>query len=270
MFHIDWDYQWMIHQIMTDGEVVQGRNSEVKKLRNLSLEITSTPLISIRRTAWKNCLREMEWFLSGSNNINNLHGSVRHWWKPWADERGFVPNNYAVQLRNFHGKFNSVDQVQYLIESVKDEPTSRRNVITTWNTADMLNPNTLITNCHGSLIVADVDNDNKLHLTMIQRSADMMLGVPHNMLQYWAFLMYLAHQTGREVGSLHWQGVNCHIYKAHYDAANEISDKIKNTDKKIITPNLIYTPTSDEFKADDFSLDKEYEPVIKSSLELIV
>lgn len=267
MFHIDWDYSYLLFQIMQDGILVNTRNSEVKRLRNLRLEITSTPLISIRRTAWKNALREMEWFLSGSNNINNLHEKVHHWWEPWADEKGKILNNYGEQFRAFSGFNSCVDQIQYMIDTLKTSSNSRRNVITTWNTADMLDENTPITNCHGSLIQAFVENE-AVHLTMYQRSADMILGVPHNFIQYWALLMYLAHSSGKEVGSLTWLGGDCHIYKPHYDMANKIEQEIKK--HKYNTPQLVYTPTSDEFRASDFFLDRDYKSVIKSNLELIV
>jgi thymidylate synthase len=209
----------------------------------------------------------MEWFMSGSNKIEDLHDKVKPWWKSWADSRGTIKNNYSKQFRDFHGRVSKIDQIQYLIESIKKDPFSRRHVITSWNTADMAHQSTLLTNCHGSLIQAFVSQDGWLDLTMYQRSADMILGVPHNLIQYWAFLLYLANKTGYTPRSFNWIGGDCHIYKSHYEATREILATYTN---QIETPVLTYNASSDTFKADDFMLLGEYEPIIKKSLELIV
>lgn len=264
MNKINKTYQNMILNIMSLGDEIQGRNSITKRLNSLQATFTSTPLISIRSTAWKNAIREFEWMLSGSSNINDLHNNVKHWWEPWADDEGEITFNYGKQFRSFEGSSSEMDQIQYLIDNIKNNPYSRRNVITTWNTTEMtMAP---IANCHGSLITATVDSKDKLHLTMVQRSADMILGVPHNWVQYWAFLLYLAHHCNKNIGSFHWYGVDCHIYKDHYQVAN----KIINTNSDIDSPKLIYTPTSKEFKADDFSLDSKYNSIIKDRIKMVV
>jgi thymidylate synthase len=231
---------------------------------------TRTPLIAIRRTAWKSALREFEWFMSGSNNIKDLHPSVHKWWEPWANLEGNIVNNYSQQFKKFHGRLDSpiIDQVEYLKESIVEHPYSRRAVITTWNTADMVSLATPITNCHGTTIQAFVEpRDNTLHLTMYQRSSDMVLGLPHNLIQYWAFLQYLAHHGGRGVGSFTWIGGDCHIYDNHVDMAKRmISESIEPLEEI----ELVYNPTSEEFLADDFTLSAKYDPIIKESLEMTV
>jgi thymidylate synthase len=257
----------MLSTIMNFGDDINTRNSVTRRYLHLSTRFDSTPLISVRKTAWKLALREFEWFLSGSNNINDLHPSVRHWWQPWADSNGLIANNYSIQFRDFVGHHGSVDQVKYLIDGIKYHPYSRRNIITTWNTSDMINQSTPITNCHGSLISAFVQPDKSLHLSMVQRSSDMVLGMPHNWIQYWAFLMYLAKRSDTAVGSLIWTGEDCHIYQNHEDAASKI---ISSDLSAIKTPNLIYRPTSEDFKADDFSLDSEYKPLISEKLVMTI
>lgn len=277
--NIDQQFCKLLEDIMNNGKVITARNSLTKRKINQSVTFDSTPLISIRRTAWKNALREFEWFMSGSNNIQDLHEKVRKWWEPWANGEGKIISNYSKQFRNFDGyvqltNYNldgdvGVDQIKYMIETLKNHPNSRRNVITTWNTAEMVSPHTPITNCHGTVIQAFVDPaSDKIDLSMYQRSSDMVLGLPHNFIQYWAFLHYLAHQSGRKVGSFHWMGGDCHIYEDHIDMAVKMMYNKKLAE--IETPQLIYTPTSDDFKADDFSLDKEYKPLIKQSLKMSV
>lgn len=254
------------------GTTVSSRNASINRLLNLSSTFNQTPLVTIRRTAWKNALREMEWFLSGSSDIADLHPKVHSWWKPWANSLGFISNNYSKQFRRFRGsKGATLDQVQYMIDTLKDSPGSRRNVITTWNTADMVSPDTPITNCHGTVIQAFVNpNDNTVHLTMYQRSADMMLGVPHNWIQYWAFMLYISHLSGRNPGSLTWIGGDCHVYPDHIEMVDKLEKEMVKLDDSHKVPNLIYNPTSHDFKADDFTLDSYYNPVVKKSLKMTV
>lgn len=254
--------------ILNTGSSISTRNSLTKRARNLTANFFSTPLISIRKTAWKNALREMEWFLSGSNNIKDLHPSVHSWWIPWVDQNGNIANNYSVQFRSFVGRDQTLDSLEYLTYGIKNHPFSRRNVITTWNTADMASNKTSITNCHGSLIQALVEpTDKTLHLTMVQRSADMVLGVPHNWIQYWALMLYLSHHANCKVGSLFWHGVDCHIYEDHEEAASQIIQLDKT---QITTPQLHYSGSSQLFKADDFYLVDDYKPIIKQKLNMTV
>ena len=274
MSQVDENYKYILNKIICEGETISGRNGDTESLLGQRLVFYGTPLVSVRRTAWKLALREFEWFLSGSNDINDLHESVRHWWEPWANESGYIHNNYSKQFRDFAGHghnggaryCDSTDQVQYLIDQLKNDPHSRRNVITTWHTHDMVSPKTPITNCHGSMIQVRVNSSNEIDMIMYQRSADMILGVPHNWIQYHAFMLYLAHQSGRKVGSFTWLGGDCHIYEEHLDIAEEIID----TDTgDVTTPELIYTPTSNDFKADDFKV-TGYKPILKKSPKMVV
>jgi thymidylate synthase len=263
--NVDGGFQLLLEDIMLNGEEINTRNSLCKRIFNQKIVFDSTPLVSVRRTAWLSAIKEMEWFLSGSSNINDLHESVRKWWQPWTNKNGEIHNNYSKQFRYFTDDL--FDQIAYLQNAIKNHPYGRRSVITTWNTAEMASSKTSITNCHGSLIQAFVDNNNKLHLTMYQRSSDMVLGLPHNWIQYWAMLQWLAHNAGRDVGTLTWLGGDCHIYECHFEAANEI---INVGTSNIQTPKLIYSPSSKDFKASDFSLEKEYAPIIKKSLPMVV
>lgn len=269
---VDQIFAGLLDSILTEGREIDTRNSITKRKINLSATFNETPLIQVRTTAWKNALREMEWFLSGSNNIKDLHPSVHSWWTPWADKIGRVANNYSTQFRKFYGNGRTVDQIDYMIETLQAHPNSRRNVITTWNTADMTSTLTPITNCHGTVIQAFVEPDNSLHLTMYQRSADMVLGVPHNWIQYWALLIYLAHRSGRKIGSFTWHGGDCHIYQDHIEMAQKIVNHMNHVipESSFSTPNLIYTPSGEDFKADDFILDARYDSFFKERLKMTV
>jgi thymidylate synthase len=220
----------------------------------------------------------MEWFLSGSNLVADLPESVQKWWTPWANEHGCVANNYSSQFRAFAGAPNGdhvayCDQIEYLIESLKSHPNSRRAVITSWNTADMASSHTPITNCHGTVIQCFVDSRDNVDMFMYQRSADMVVGTPHNWIQYWALLQYLAHRAGRQPGKFTWMGGDCHIYEDHVDLVKRMLEVCNEDDDALgptASPQLIYTPSSDEFLASDFSLDAPYAPAITESAKMVV
>lgn len=273
MNKVDDIYKDLLKQILEDGEEVETRNSKVLRKINLTATFKQTPLISVRKTAWKSALREWEWFMSGSSNVKNLHKSVQKWWKPWASEDGHVWNNYGRQFRAYfgwdcdEGDSGCIDQIQFMIDTLKNHPNSRRNVITTWNTFEMNLDITPITSCHGTVIQCIVDTKNKIHMTMYQRSNDMILGYPHNIIQYWAFLMYLASKTGREVGTFTHHIFDAHIYEDHIELAKKIVDSDLTLAK---TPELIYNKTSEEFEMENFSLEGEYKPLITESVEMIV
>jgi len=271
---IDEDYAFNLSAILNLGEEVHTRNGTTKSLINQQITCHTAPLISIRRTAWKNALREFEWFLSGSNNIVDLHPSVQPWWKPWADEDGFLPFNYGYQFTKRLGEEEPANQIEYLINTIKSNAFSRRAVISTWDTEDMSNPECPLTNCHGTVIQAFERRGGVLDLSVYQRSADMMLGVPHNLIQYWAFLMYLCHVCVKDVGTFRWIGGDCHIYEEHFSAAREVVEGVERLDELDAplpqTPKLHYKPSSDKFLADDFYLKGEYNPILKYSLPLIV
>lgn len=270
---IDSIYAGLIDNILTNGETIKTRNSVCKRLHSIAYSFSQTPLVSIRKTAWKNALREWEWFMSGSCHVDDLPESVRNWWKPWANEFGLVRYNYSEQFLGSMGADNrEVDQISYLVHGIIKHPYSRRNVITTWNTADMTNTDCKITNCHGTVIQAFVSEDGTLDLTTYQRSADVICGLPHNWIQYWAFLNWLAIRTDKRIGSLNWIGGDIHIYESHIPLARKILDNQYNIVAPI--PELHYyisgSDPSWDFKADDFGLRGDYVPLILDKAEMIV
>ena len=267
---VDTVYAALLDRILTTGQEVVTRNARVKRTFAEKVVFASTPLVAARKTAWRNCLREWEWFMSGSENINDLHPSVRPSWAPWADADGWIANNYGVQLRFFVGHYGhngAVDQIAAMVDGVRNHPFSRRNVITTWNTADMLASETTITNCHGTVIQAFVTADDSLHLVTYQRSADVVCGLPHNWIQYWAFLLWLANRSGRTPGTLTWLGGDVHVYEQHWDLAREIIAAVPQCSP---TPQLVYVPTDEDFRTDDFTLSGEYWPVVVKRAEMVV
>lgn len=164
-----------------------------------------------------------------------------------------------------------VDQIANLIDGIIHHPHGRRHVITTWVphhvAAGLINP----TNCHNTVTQLFVRGD-ALNMRTYQRSADVVCGVPHNWIQQWAFLMWLARRTGKAVGWLQWEGGDCHVYETHLRLAQKIyhltEDYIDGMGKE--PPQLVYMPTSDEFLADNFTLSGPYDPLITERAEMVV
>jgi thymidylate synthase len=291
MMAIDADYAGLLCRLLAEGSRVQTRNSPVRRLFGVTLRFDSTPLVAARKTAWKTGLRELEFFLSGSSNLNDAHPSIRPWWRPWADEHGDIWAGYGEQLRRqtmvdpdtgFAGEF---DQVAYLVEGVRHHPFSRRNAISTWYTPEMAHPDCPVTNCWWTTLQAFVEPSDaspggaaggglkrlkrlKLHLVTYQRSADVMVGLPVNWLQAWAFLLWLAHHTGRGVGTLTWVGGDVHLYDRHEALARRVIDAAPGCPP---TPHLVYRGTADRFRADDFTLNgPPYRPALTDRAEMVV
>lgn len=241
-------YRNLLASVMS-GEQVTTRNSGVYRRYDLpEFTIDKVPLITARRTAWRKALRELEWFLSGDPKCPP---ELLDWWAGQLDPDGCYVGGYGQQWRGHY------DQINGVIEALRKHPYSRRHVLTTWNPGDMAvitehnhNPNTPTT-CHGTMVQLFVSGDT-LHMHHYQRSSDMLLGLPHNLMQYWALLVYLAHRAGLGVGTITYKLGDAHIYDepSHLQAADEII----SADVLDYTGELIYYPTSEEFVATDFTL----------------
>ena len=262
----DIEYREIIREIVHRGDFVESRNSPVKSLIDCRhIVFRETPLVTWRKTAWKKAIREMEWFMSGDSLCPD---ELRDWWDGQLNRDGRYIGGYGDQLRSLsedHMVDSGFDQVRYLLEGLRDHKNSRRLVISTWNTKDMseitsYNDNQKTpTNCHGSIIQCHV-RDSKLHMTQYQRSADILLGVPHNWIQYFSLLLYLSHWSELEAGSLRWIFGDVHLYQeeSHIECAKQIMQyPVRFIDKP---PKLVYNPTVSwtgaipEFKASDFAM----------------
>lgn len=262
MQNTDTVYQNILNDVLMLGDPVPSRNHPSLSIIDLNPVIFNTfPLVTLRKTAWKMALREMEWFLSGDTRCPD---ELLTWWDVQLDPGQCYQFGYSHQLRHFDkgrlgafGLKDGFDQVESFIDNIIDDPLSRRHIMTTWNPFDMENITLAnenkksIATCHGTIIQGFVRNDT-LSLTVYQRSADMLLGVPHNWVQWWGFLLWAANQTELGVGSLRWVFGDAHIYldPSHLDTVQDILD----SDCQHSDVSLCYEPTTDAFKADDFQV----------------
>ena len=256
-------YRDAIRWITLHGQSITARNALTQSSIDLPPMIfDATPLVTLRRTAWQKAIREMEWFLSGDAKCPD---DLLDWWAGQLNPNGEYLRGYGSQWRQWHGFY---DQIGPLIFGLMQHPTSRRHILTTWNPLDMFNitrlnanPNTPTT-CHSTVIQWFV-RGGALHLSSYQRSADMLLGLPHNLIQSWALLLWIARQAGLQSGTMRWIVGDGHIYQehSHLQAVFELLQEETRVDTH--APELIYQGgVGDDFRAADFEMMGEIpEPV---------
>lgn len=172
------------------------------------------PLITTKRVHFKSVAYELLWFLRGEGNTKYLTENGVTIWDEWADANGDLGPVYGVQWRSWPTPNGGhIDQISNVIEQLKQNPDSRRHLVSAWNVAEL--DEMALMPCHAffQFYVAD----GKLSCQLYQRSADMFLGVPFNIASYALLTMMVAQQTGLELGEFIWTGGDCHIYDNHVD-----------------------------------------------------
>ena len=189
------------------------------------------PLLTTKEISWKNIVIENLWFLSGETNIELLQKHQCKFWDPWADPDGYVPSAYGNLWRSFPVPNGSGmrpnDQIAWVIEQIKQNPMSRRHVVSAWAPGNA--QNSALPPCH-AFWVLNVQNDDDgepilcLHLT--QRSADVAIGVPYNIAGYAFILELFSHLTGIRAGIFAHTLIDAHVYTAKFDGAMANYDHI--------------------------------------------
>ena len=212
------------------------------------------PLLTTKKLHLKSIIHELLWFLNGDTNTKYLQDNGVRIWNEWADENGDLGHIYGYQWRSWPDyKGGHIDQISEVIETIKNNPDSRRIIVSAWNVADL--PNMNLPPCHAffQFYVAD----GKLSLQLYQRSADTFLGVPFNIASYALLLMMVAQVTGLEVGDfVHTLG-DAHIYNNHFE---QIQEQLSREPRKL--PRMVINPEVKsifDFKYEDFTLE-DYDP----------
>ncbi len=176
------------------------------------------PVVTTKKLHLRSIIHELLWFLSGDSNISYLKDNGVTIWDKWADDNGELGPVYGVQWRNWRvpdgGK---IDQISELVERLRQNPDSRRHLVSAWNVAEV--PNMALPPCHCmfQFYVAD----GKLSCQLYQRSADIFIGVPFNVASYALLTHMLAQQADLKVGEFIWTGGDCHLYLNHMQQADE-------------------------------------------------
>jgi thymidylate synthase len=174
------------------------------------------PLITTKKIHLKSVIYELLWFINGDSNIDFLKNNGVSIWDEWADASGNLGRIYGVQWRSWKKNDNShVDQLKNLMESLKNNPNSRRHIVSAWNVGEI--DEMALPPCH-CLFQFYLAN-NKLSCQLYQRSADAFLGVPFNIASYSLLMHMVAHVLNFEVGDFVYTVGDLHLYKNHIDQA---------------------------------------------------
>lgn len=234
--HPEKQYLTIIKEICLTGNKIEGRNgftySKNGASMYFSLEHNTIPIMTTKKVAIKTCLKELLWFLSGSTNNEILNNQNVHIWDQNAETSKDLGPIYGHQWRHFNAPYldcdtdysnQGIDQIQYIIDCLKDpvKKYSRRLVLSSWNPCQ-LNQMSLPP-CH-ILMQFNVAND-ELSCSLYQRSADLGLGVPFNILSYCALTHLIAHHCHLKAKEFIYHIGNAHIYDDHYDALLEQVEK---------------------------------------------
>ena len=222
------------------------------------------PLVTTKKLHLKSIIHELLWFINGETNIKYLRDNGVKIWDAWADESGNLGPVYGSQWRNWNNE--KIDQISQLIDLIKNNPESRRMLVSAWNPSvlpdtkksfseNVMNGKAALPPCH-AFFQFYVSN-NKLSCQLYQRSADIFLGVPFNIASYALFTHMIAHVCNLDVGDFVHTFGDAHIYSNHTE---QIELQLSRKPRKLPTLNIkrkvgsIY-----DFKFEDFEI-INYDP----------
>lgn len=220
---IDDQYERLLKDALLHGEPRHDRTGVGTRSvfgRQLRYDLSrGFPRITTKYVPMKPVKAELLWFLRGEQNIDWLRLLDVHIWDDWADENDSVGPIYGPQWRSWIDNDGmAIDQIKRLTHGLKNDPHSRRHLVSAWNVGDL--PRMALAPCH-AFFQCYVSNDRRLSLQVYQRSADLFLGVPFNIASYALLTHMLAQQTDLSVGELIWTGGDCHIYDNHQTVVEE-------------------------------------------------
>lgn len=212
------------------------------------------PLVTTKKLHLRSIIHELLWFIKGDSNIKYLKENGVRIWDEWADENGDLGPIYGVQWRSWPKSDGStVDQLSQVINTIKNNPDSRRIIISAWNVGEI--ENMALPPCHTlfQFYVAD----SKLSCQLYQRSADVFLGVPFNIASYALFTMMIAQVCDLEAGDFVHTFGDAHLYSNHMEqAALQLSRDPRPLPQMKINPEI---KNIFDFKYEDFEL-VNYDP----------
>lgn len=222
------------------------------------------PMVTTKKCHLKSIILELLWFLKGSGNVKYLQENGVRIWNEWADENGDLGPVYGVQWRSWKGADGRThDQIKEVVESIKNNPTSRRLLVNAWNVGEL--DNMALPPCH--MMFQFYVSKGKLSCQLYQRSADIFLGVPFNIASYSLLTMMMAQVTGLEPGEFIHTFGDAHIYKNHFEQVEtQLSREPKSLPTMKINPDV---KNIDDFSFEDFELlNYEFHPHIPGKVSV--
>jgi len=222
------------------------------------------PLLTTKKLHLKSIIYELLWFLKGDSNIRYLTDHGVHIWDEWADASGELGPVYGSQWRRWKGPDGQVvDQIMNLIEQIKDNPSSRRLIVSAWNPTEV--DRMALPPCHSlfQFYIAD----GKISCQLYQRSADVFLGVPFNIASYALLTMMVAQVTGYTPGEFIHTFGDVHLYLNHMEQA-----KLQLSREPYPLPLMVLNPEVQsifDFQYEDFTLTNyQAHPHIKAEVSV--
>ncbi len=213
------------------------------------------PLVTTKQLHLRSIIHELLWFLRGDTNIAYLREHGVTIWDEWADADGNLGPVYGAQWRSWPAPGGGeIDQIERAIELLRNEPDSRRIIVSAWNVAEL--PSMALSPCHAlfQFYVAD----GRLSCQLYQRSADVFLGVPFNIASYALLTCMVAQQTDLSPGDFIWTGGDCHLYLNHLQ---QCRTQLEREPRALPTLELLRRPPSIfEYRFEDFEI-RDYDPL---------
>ena len=232
------------------------------------------PLLTTKKLHLKSIIHELLWFIKGETNTKYLKENNVKIWDAWSDENGDLGPVYGHQWRNWNS--DGVDQISILIDQIKNNPNSRRMIVSAWNPSvlpntsesfskNVANGKAALPPCHA--FFQFYVSEGKLSCQLYQRSADTFLGVPFNIASYALFTMMIAQVTNLEVGDFIHTFGDVHLYNNHLEQAKEqLSRDFRSLPIMKINPEIT---NINDFRYEDFELiNYDPHPHIKAAVSV--
>ena len=212
------------------------------------------PLLTTKKLHLKSIIYELLWFLKGDTNSHYLQEHGVRIWNEWADEDGNLGHIYGYQWRSWPDyQGGHIDQITEVINQIKNNPDSRRMIVSAWNVADLNNMN--LPPCH--ILFQFYVANGKLSCQLYQRSADTFLGVPFNIASYSLLTMMVAQVCGLQPGDFVYTTGDTHIYLNHIEQVKlQLTREPRKLPRMVINPDV---KNIFDFKYEDFQLE-DYHP----------
>jgi len=211
------------------------------------------PLLTTKKLHLRSIIHELLWFLKGETNIKYLKDNGVSIWDEWADENGELGPVYGHQWRSWGTGDRTVDQISQIINQIKNNPDSRRIIVSAWNVGEI--EKMALPPCH--VLFQFYVADNKLSCQLYQRSADIFIGVPFNIASYALLTLMIAQVCNKQPGDFIHTFGDAHLYLNHIEQA-----KLQLTRDTRTLPQMLINPEVKDifsFKFEDFQL-TNYDP----------
>ncbi len=235
MSKLDKKYTELLRDILENGvddndRTGTGTRKVTGRQVRFEVDANNFPIVTKKRIVWNSLWTELVWFIQGRTNTDFLHEHGVHIWDQWANENGELgPGVYGKMWRDWNG----TDQLQQVVNGLRENPSSRRHLVSAWNVDKI--PKTNLPPCHYAFQFVSKPSQSKetrrLDVIVSQRSADSFIGAVWNWTSYATLLILISKLAGHKPGEVIWNGGDVHLYQNHFKQA-----------KKMIEMDKIYEP----------------------------